>query len=85
MDNLDKLVRMANQIGSFFESMPDREEGLAGIANHIQKFWTPSMRQALLSAIKSNELPSEPALSEIVRASLQKNETNLTPRQITSL
>lgn len=83
MDNLDKLIRMANQIGSFFESMPDREEGLAGIANHIQKFWTPSMRQALLSAFEANSLPSEPALKDIVISTLEKHGKNLMPKVTT--
>ncbi|MEO3386496.1 formate dehydrogenase subunit delta [Mesorhizobium sp. CAU 1741] len=39
-----KLIRMANQIGTFFESKP-REEGVAGIAEHINKFWEPRMRR----------------------------------------
>ncbi len=30
----DSLVRMANQIGTFFEAMPDRTEALEGIAQH---------------------------------------------------
>ncbi|WP_434064135.1 formate dehydrogenase subunit delta [Roseateles aquae] len=33
-----KLVRMANQIGHFFEAMPDHAEALDGIATHIKKF-----------------------------------------------
>jgi formate dehydrogenase subunit delta len=45
--NIDNLVAMANQIGEFFEAMPDREEALAGITDHIRKFWAPRMRQQL--------------------------------------
>ena len=40
----DKIVRMANQIGIFFESKP-YEEGVAGTAEHINKFWEPRMRR----------------------------------------
>lgn len=80
MDNLDKLIRMANQIGSFFESMPDRDEGLAGIANHLQKFWTPSMRQTLLSAFEAKDLPNEPALNTIVISTLEKYGKSLMPK-----
>ena len=40
----DKLVRMANQIATFFHSKP-REEGIAGVAEHINKFWEPRMRR----------------------------------------
>jgi formate dehydrogenase subunit delta len=45
------LIRMANQIGTFFESMPDREEALQGIATHLKKFWDPRMRQAFLAQV----------------------------------
>ncbi len=39
-----KIVRMANQIGTFFQSKP-HEEGVAGVAEHINKFWEPRMRR----------------------------------------
>lgn len=45
------LVKMANQIASFFETMPDREEALGDIASHIKRFWEPRMRRALLQHI----------------------------------
>ena len=47
----DALIRMANQIGSFFEAMPDRTEALEGIAQHIRKFWEPRMRRDLLAHV----------------------------------
>ena len=37
------LVRMANRIGEFFEAMPERDEALQGIAEHIRKFWELSL------------------------------------------
>lgn len=40
----EKIVRMANQIGTFFESKP-HDEGVAGVAEHINKFWEPRMRR----------------------------------------
>lgn len=46
--NTENLVRMSNQIGAFFESMPNREEALADIATHIKRFWAPQMRHQLL-------------------------------------
>lgn len=55
----DKIVRMANQIGTFFLSKP-REEGMAGVAEHINKFWDPRMRRtffALLDAGDARFLP----------------------------
>ncbi|MBN9222678.1 MAG: formate dehydrogenase subunit delta [Mesorhizobium sp.] len=44
MSTKEKLVRMANQIADFFHSRP-REEGVAGVADHINKFWEPRMRR----------------------------------------
>lgn len=38
-----RLVDMANDIGVYFRSQP-REDAIAGIASHIQRFWTPRMR-----------------------------------------
>lgn len=46
--NADNLVTMANQIGSFFETMPDRHQALTDIAGHLKRFWEPRMRRSLL-------------------------------------
>lgn len=51
--HIDPLIKMANQIGTFFESMPDRAEALEGLAAHIRKFWTPRMRQCFLDHVDS--------------------------------
>jgi formate dehydrogenase subunit delta len=51
--HIDNLVKMANQIGSFFESMPDPVEAQEGIATHIKKFWEPRMRRELMEHIDS--------------------------------
>ena len=40
------MVRMANQIGSFFKNYGP-EEGRKEIATHINNFWAPRMRRAL--------------------------------------
>ncbi len=51
--HVDHLIRMANQIGAFFEAMPDRTEALEGIAQHIKRFWEPRMRRELMAHIDS--------------------------------
>ncbi|KJK25103.1 formate dehydrogenase [Burkholderiaceae bacterium 16] len=61
--NSDNLVKMANQIGTFFEAMPDREEAVADIASHIKRFWEPRMRRALLARMDSG---GDAGLDEIV-------------------
>jgi len=56
-----QLVKMANDIGNFFRAEPVREEAVAGIANHIAKFWTKRMRQKLAAHGEGglDELPRE--------------------------
>ena len=39
--HLEHLVKMANQIGGFFEAMPDREEAMAGVMQHLRNYWDP--------------------------------------------
>ncbi|MBB1249764.1 formate dehydrogenase subunit delta [Rhizobium sp. G21] len=46
----DKLVRMANQIATFFLSQPEAERA-PGVAAHINKFWEPRMRRAFLDHV----------------------------------
>jgi formate dehydrogenase subunit delta len=59
------LIKMANDIGNFFRSEPVHTEAVAGIANHISKFWTPRMRQKLSAYLAQHgnaeldELPRE--------------------------
>jgi formate dehydrogenase subunit delta len=43
----EKLIYMANQIGKFFEPQ-GQDKAVAGIADHLRKFWEPSMREKLL-------------------------------------
>lgn len=69
MKNDDTLIRMANQIGTFFESMPDRTEALAGIAKHLKNFWDPRMRKAFLAHVDgSHHEDIKPIVLESVAA-----------------
>ncbi len=74
--DLHNLVVMANRIGSFFEAQPDRDEALAGIAEHVRKFWEPRMRAQLLAAVETG---ADTGLSDIVRAALEKHRAMLQP------
>ena len=46
--NIDQLVRMANDIGSFFASDPDKEEAARNIKLHIRRYWDPRMRTQII-------------------------------------
>jgi formate dehydrogenase subunit delta len=60
-NSADHLVKMANDIGNFFRAEPDREDAIAGIENHIAKFWTKRMRQKIQAHGEGglDELPLE--------------------------
>jgi formate dehydrogenase subunit delta len=74
--DLDNLIVMANQIGDFFGSLPDHEEALNSIADHIRKFWAPRMRAGLLRAL---DTPESAALSPIVLEALTLYRERLEP------
>ena len=54
MDN-DNLIRMVNRIGAFFAAMPDRDEAMHDIAQHVRRFWEPRMRKQLFSHIDTQQ------------------------------
>src|SRR5271163_4597565 len=65
----EHLVKMANDIGNFFRAEPQREDAIAGIANHIAKFWTRRMREKLNSYVKND---GDAALDELPREALRR-------------
>ena len=75
-DNVKNLVHMANQIGQFYEALPDREEGLTGIAGHLRRFWDPRMRRALLHYVDAE---GGDGLRPMVREAIDLNRKELTP------
>ncbi len=46
------MIRMANQIATYFKSYP-HEEAVAETAGHIKSFWDPRMRDALYAHVGS--------------------------------
>ncbi len=74
--DIEKLVRMANQIGTFFEAMPDHAEAVEGIAQHLQKFWEPRMRREFLGALDAGRVETA-ALLPIVKEAVQSRRAAL--------
>ncbi len=48
----EKLVYMANQIGTFFAHQPD-EAAIAAIARHIESFWEKRMLAQIFAHLDS--------------------------------
>lgn len=42
------LVKMANNIGAYYRSEPDRELAVNGIEQHLKSFWEPRMRNQII-------------------------------------
>lgn len=49
------LVKMANEIGGYFAAMPDHEEAVSAIAQHLRNFWEPRMRRELIAYARQDE------------------------------
>ena len=61
----DKLVYMANQIGKFFVSQ-GHDKAVAGIADHLTKFWDARMRAAIVAHLEAGGAKLDPCVREAV-------------------
>ena len=59
----EKLAYMANQIGKFFAHQK-RDQAVAAIADHLDKFWDPRMRSGILAHL--DEVQLDPLVREAV-------------------
>ena len=65
--DIQNLITMANQIGAFFQSMPNRQVAKTDIANHLSKFWEPRMREALIQHLeKENNVELNPLVKQAI-------------------
>ncbi|HEY8162673.1 MAG: formate dehydrogenase subunit delta [Methylocystis sp.] len=71
-DSVEKLVKMANQIGAFFGAQ--KIGAAAGMAEHFRKFWTPHMREAIVEHLKHGGAGLDPIAIEAVKI-LQAEKT----------
>jgi formate dehydrogenase subunit delta len=72
--DIHHLVKMANSIGDFFASEPDKAKGAQGVADHIRSFWDPRMRRQIFAHIDQN---SGEGLKELVLTALQNHRKEL--------
>lgn len=50
--NVEHLVRMANEIGSFFAAGNDDATAAGLIADHLKRFWDPRMRRQITAYVE---------------------------------
>ena len=51
----ETLIKMANQVGDFFEAEPDQAQAKKDIANHLNKFWTKDMRNQIAAHVQTKQ------------------------------
>ncbi|MGQ0528928.1 MAG: formate dehydrogenase subunit delta [Panacagrimonas sp.] len=51
--NSERLVAMANDIGNFFGGEPRPEDRVAGVLNHLKRFWDPRMRRQIRAYVET--------------------------------
>jgi formate dehydrogenase subunit delta len=61
----DELVRMSTQIAQFFEPYPETE-AVAGVEDHLRKFWDPSMRDRLFAMHRAGKVTLHPLVIQAV-------------------
>lgn len=66
MDN-NTLIKMANNIGEFFQSEPDREVAIKGIEQHLRSFWEPRMRKQIIAYLQDGGNQLLDLVSEAVK------------------
>jgi formate dehydrogenase subunit delta len=52
---VEKLIKMANQIGDFYEAYPDKVEASIEIAGHLNKFWNSTLRKSIIAYVNDHQ------------------------------
>lgn len=74
MMETEKLIKMANQIGDFYEAYPDQEEAKIEIADHLNRFWNSVMRKSIAQHVKENQgVGLNTMVKEAIEQSLKTN------------
>ena len=64
-NSVEKLVKMANQIGAFFG--PQKIGAATGMAEHLRKFWAPHMRNSIIEHVQHGGAGLDPVAIEAVK------------------
>ncbi len=67
----EKLIYMANQIAAFFAAQ-GHDKAVAGVVDHLKRFWEPHMRARLLQLAPDHTSELNPAVREALPLLEQK-------------
>jgi formate dehydrogenase subunit delta len=64
--DIEKLVKMANQIAANCDYGVDKDKVAAVVADHLTRFWTPAMRVAIIEGHRKNLVELSPMAGRAV-------------------
>ena len=67
---IERLIKMANDIGDFFNAESNKEIAAEGITKHILRSWEPRMRRDIIAYCQQDGS----ALSELARKAVSRLE-----------
>jgi formate dehydrogenase subunit delta len=68
---LERLIKMANDIGDFFNAESDKEIAAEGVKKHILRSWDPRMRREI---IKHYQQDGGTGLSDLAKKAVSRLE-----------
>jgi formate dehydrogenase subunit delta len=74
--NAQKLVKMVNEIASFFEAEPDRDVAMEAVAGHLKRFWDPRMRREIVRHVEEQ---GGEGLKDVARDAIRTHREKLAP------
>jgi formate dehydrogenase subunit delta len=67
---IERLIKMANDIGDFFNAESNKDIAAEGITKHILRSWDPRMRRAIIDYCQQDGA----GLSELARTAVSRLE-----------
>jgi formate dehydrogenase subunit delta len=53
--NIDQLIKMANEIGSFWEGELGQDKAANDVATHLERYWEPRMRAQMIAYFEQRQ------------------------------
>ena len=69
--NVEKLARMANQIGANLDDGSHHTRAVADTADHLLRFWTREMRLELAEGVSNGVVKLSPIAADALDAALR--------------
>ena len=67
-----KLVRMVNQISVNWDCGPDKAKAIAGVVDHLRRFWSPIMLDELAEHIAVGDAGLSPIAEQALNELLEE-------------